>query len=711
MLHPGDRFFEYVTKWQERPQDFLWPFFRRPERITKGDSSILVGGTVPPNLPPFINDFAIELPASAISRNPDRFAPVRTPLAISDPEGHAMTVAFTGAGASADGRTWTGAHFTASLAGAAIPAIPPGVAPQTAIIATRTADVDTEATETVEIVATDSEGLRTTQTGPVSILARRIAPIQCPESVPTLYLTGGQRNVEVDVAAWARRNPEFGYRLVSIQIPPDQSEVLSYRHAPTTPLPGRVYFTVGSVTTEQRFQIVWTAQHTIGDTTPAVCRVNVVVRPDRAFEWIGCPRSIQVRARSGSTDGEGEVPTFRTRLESISIPSSGNTYRIKTPPPNKVPSAPEATDGGVRAVATIDTSGGALGSFLNVDFTEPYPFTGRETDEFALVVAGRRTVPSGADAKLPLYAEADCTFNFEVLPPGATLSGDACELAVAAARTLSNPPTGAGTSDAPFQYSVGAGGARSIDLRELVHPVVGGGAILLAEGAAQVIEVHSNHPDIFTISFDDAEGPGEVTIEGRGLGVAMGWARVKNRLCPDDSAVRVYFRVQVNVLYAIWPQKVIAGHGGIYGAFGSRVIDHWGIPATVDNTPIRDPRVVGDPTGSSLVLGFDEFLPLSDDSVRWTRVADYDPDTRFSEYAHTAGWCSNRGSLRSGSGGSMRTTGRRGRPTSRTCCSPRTLRMMSSPRPRSRGRRTSTGRGLSAGLLRGMCLPTRFARR
>ena len=122
----------------------------------------------------------------------------------------------------------------------------------------------------------------------------------------------------------------------------------------------------------------------------------------------------------------------------------------------------------------MKASSSITGGFRAVtDFVQPYPFpdplpNNYEGDTFSFVIAGRREIPTGGDASLPLYAEDDLTVNYTVLPAGATLSGDACEISVL---------NGHDSDASPYEFSVGAGGSRAVDIRDLIRPTAGGGAI------------------------------------------------------------------------------------------------------------------------------------------------------------------------------------------------------------------------------------------
>ena len=602
-LHPGDRYFEYTNKYRDRERKFLWPFFIKPESATVKEVTTLRTKPIPSNLPPRVNDFDILLPPSPISTTPLRYAPVRTVVQITDPEGDRTTVKWVDpvTGVATDARTITTSVGTHTLAG-------------NEILSTRTIPPEAAGTDSVTIAVVDPDGSadEVRQTGTVNAPNRAYTRIRCPATTPTLFLTSGQQNIYVNIAGFARYDTRFGFRLVSVEVPTDNADELTARLAPTADQPGRVEFDVGTVTEESRFQIVWTAQHTIGDTDPTICRINVVIRPDQAFQWTDEKVTIQVRERPESTDGGG-VADHTLFLDGYSIPRNGNTYRVKTPPVS------------TKATVTIED-----GFKARTNFVDPYPFPEdaaetKQQDTVQFVLAGRREVPSGGDASLPLYAEDDMTVCYEVLPAGATLSGNACELAIGYLSTVTNRMTGDGTEDSPFVFSVGAGGSFSIDARDLVYPTVGGGAIALAEGNAQIIETHSNNPEIWSLSFDDAETPGVVDVTGTGLGVASGWFRVKNRLCPDDAAIRVYVRGQTNVLYAIWPQKIARGTSSIYSPSGQSLTDSWGIPVTAGNQRT-----------SSFILNFDQFLPIADPDIKFRRIQDYQgPESAFGPYDHS----------------------------------------------------------------------------
>ena len=535
-LHPGDRFFEYVNKWKERPKEFQWPFFIQPIPTTKREGgALLTTRPVPENSPVVLNDFSILLPPSPISTTPLRYAPVRTPISVVDPEGDRTTLKFVVDGITTDARSITGTNATHILAG-------------NAVVSTRTTAAETNTTDTITLEANDPDGSNkpVRRTGTISAPNRAYTRIACRTEAPTLFFTSGQQDVRVDISTLAGAwNRDFGFRVISIGIPPANSDDLSYSLATTGQQQFRhVVFDVGTVTEEKTFQITWTAQHTIGDTDPTVCRANVVIRPDTSFSWTDERVAYTVR----QPEADADIPNHRVFLDGFSNPRTGNTIRVKT--------APDAT----KATATYN----AQFNRLEVDFVDPYPFpdplpNNYEGDKFTLVMAGRRTIPAGGDASLPLYAEDDLTVEYTALPAGATLSGNACEI------TIRDKGT---STDNPYDFNVGIGSGSQIDLIELIYPTAGGGGIRFNPNALEILEATANNPEIFTLSYDNAEEPGVVVATGSGLGRGTGIIRVKNTLCPDETAVTIYIRGQSNIIYAIWPQKVVPNELGIRGLYG-----------------------------------------------------------------------------------------------------------------------------------------------
>ena len=613
--HPGDLGFEHIRKWQSRPQDFDWPFYVKPIPASRKETTLLTTRPVPQNQPPFVNDFDILLPPSPISTTPLRYASVRTALSIHDPEGDRTTVKWVDPNTNVvtEDATITTSVGTHTLSG-------------NAILSTRTTAPESDGIDSVTIAVVDPDGSgdEVRQTGTVRAPNRAYTRILCPSETPTLFFTAGQQDVEVDIAALARYDSRFGFRLLSLEIPAEHSSILS-RELITGPvaLSGRgVRFDVGHVTNRTEFQVVWTAQHVLGDTDPTVCRINVVINPDQAFAWSHDEVSYTVR----QPEADADVPDHTVYLDGLSIPRSGNTYRIKT--------APDA----LKAAASIDN----VAAQAKVDFVDPYPFpdprpANYEGDTFSMVIAGRREIPSGADASLPLYAESDLTVNYTVLPAGATLSGNACEITV---------EDGHDSADSPYEFRVGVKSSLSIDARDLIHPTVGGGAIRFPSATAsiQIIETHSDNPEIWSLSFDDEETPGIVDISGSGLGstgtggTGTGWFRVKNRLCPDSTAVTVYLRGETRIVSGLWPQKVVPTEGGaVFGNFGWLLRDHWGIPATTGNLrERRHPGIVNlREFGQVMIIEMDKFVPLLGPGVSAQLVKNRDPQWGGGDYDAT----------------------------------------------------------------------------